>query len=263
MRKHAAARRYSGRGAERIFSDYLLRRVSEIVSERAGTAPESLRSLQRDREKTDERRGKYDSGGGQGNNPKRSYLAVTENRGSMFPSVRKRLLACTGACAVKSGYVYEGETLLVIGFAETATAIGAFLAAERECSVYADDERRSARRFYLYFSESHSHASEQRLVREDLEKALAIADRILFAEDELTTGNTILSAILAIQQAFGEKTRNLRFSAISVLNGMDDAARRIYEEKQIGLHYLIEAITDAMPERPPHAGPDGIIMMLC
>ena len=30
-------------GAERIFSDYLLRRVSEIVSERAGTAPESLR----------------------------------------------------------------------------------------------------------------------------------------------------------------------------------------------------------------------------
>lgn len=175
------------------------------------------------------------------NNPKRSYLAVNRKQGKHVPVSPKEAFGLYRRLCGEIREVYEGETLLVIGFAETATAIGAFLAAERN-ALYMQTTREDLPGVsYLYFSESHSHASEQRLVREDLEKTLAIADRILFAEDELTTGNTILSAILAIQQAFGEKTRNLRFSAISVLNGMDDAARRIYEEKQIGLHYLIRS----------------------
>ena len=175
------------------------------------------------------------------NNPKRSYLAVNRKQGKHVPVRPGEAFDLYRRLADEIRDVYEGETLLVIGFAETATAIGACLAAELE-TLYMQTTREDLPGVsYLYFSESHSHASEQRLVREDLEKAMERAERIVFAEDELTTGNTILSAVRAIRRTFGEKAQTLRFSVISVLNGMDDAAMRTYEEKKIGLHYLIRS----------------------
>mgnify|MGYP000267290911 CR=1 FL=1 len=41
---------------------------------------------------------------------------------------------------------------------------------------------------YLFFSEEHSHATEQKLVKDDIDRAAAETDRIIFIEDEVTTG---------------------------------------------------------------------------
>ncbi len=50
------------------------------------------------------------------------------------------------------------------------------------------------------FSESHSHATEQKLVKTDLDKIIGKTDRIIFIEDEVTTGNTILNIVRLIQK---------------------------------------------------------------
>ena len=66
---------------------------------------------------------------------------------------------------------------------------------------------------YLYFTESHSHATEQKLVKNGLEEILEQTDRVVFAEDEVTTGNTIRKIILLMRETYGE---HLRFSAASL-----------------------------------------------
>lgn len=56
----------------------------------------------------------------------------------------------------------------------------------------------------LYFSEVHSHAADQYLAKENLEEMISKTDRIVFAEDEVTTGNTIKNLIGEIQKIMGE-----------------------------------------------------------
>ena len=56
---------------------------------------------------------------------------------------------------------FEEERLLVIGFAETATAIGAAVAAELGADYVQTTRELVPDAEYLYFSEEHSHATEQ------------------------------------------------------------------------------------------------------
>ena len=75
-----------------------------------------------------------------------------------------------------------------MGFAETATAIGA----QAAITVGADYIQTTREVIpgvnYLFFSEEHSHATEQKLVKDDIDRAAAETDRIIFIEDEVTTG---------------------------------------------------------------------------
>lgn len=91
------------------------------------------------------------------------------------------------ALADKLRGLYAKETLLVIGFAETATAIGAAVAAELGADYMQTTRELVPDAEYLYFSEEHSHATEQKLVKNDIDRALRTIDRILFVEDEVTT----------------------------------------------------------------------------
>ena len=68
---------------------------------------------------------------------------------------------------------YRNERLLIIGFAETATAIGAAVAVELG-QYYIQTTRENVEGVddYVYFTEAHSHATEQKVVRADVESVV-------------------------------------------------------------------------------------------
>lgn len=171
------------------------------------------------------------------NNAKRSYLVVNRKQGKHIAVSPGEALAMFHALAELLEEPCRGERLLVVGFAETATAIGACVAADLQTAYIQTTREAIAGAEYLYFSESHSHAVEQRLVRGDLAGAMERVDRIVFVEDEVTTGNTIWSVIESIEAVWGRK---VRFSVASLLNGMDVAAQERYQARGIALHYLVK-----------------------
>lgn len=176
------------------------------------------------------------------NNKKRNYLVVNRLQGKHIPVSPGKAFAMFDQLAGLVQDAYGEERLLLIGFAETATAIGTALAARLDTLYMQTTREEIADVEYLYFSEAHSHAAEQKLVKTDLDKISDKIDRIVFVEDELTTGNTILDIIRVIEEAYGKK---FSFSAASLLNGMDEGAEKRYFERGIGLQYLVR--TDHRP----------------
>ena len=174
------------------------------------------------------------------NNQKRSFLYVDPFQGKHIPVSPADALSLFGALARKLAETYPDEKLLIIGFAETATAIGnaiayylndaaAFLTTTRE-----DVEGAS----YLYFSESHSHATEQRLVLNGLAEQITRCDRIIFAEDEVTTGKTIAKAMQVLREQFPE--HELRFGIASLLNSMSEENLQSFAEQGIRCTYIAQ-----------------------
>lgn len=171
------------------------------------------------------------------NNNKRKYLVVNCLQAKHIPVEPYKTLAMFDELADILGREYHNERLLLVGFAETATAIGARLAV-RLNSLYMQTTRENIEGAeYLYFTESHSHATEQKLIKTDLDKIIGEVDRIIFAEDEVTTGNTIMKIIDIIRETYED---TIDFSVASLLNGMDEEARNIYEKNNIRIHYLVK-----------------------
>lgn len=171
------------------------------------------------------------------NNNKRKYLVVNCLQAKHIPVEPYKTLAMFDELADILGREYHKERLLLVGFAETATAIGARLAV-RLNSLYMQTTRENIEGVsYLYFTESHSHATEQKLIKTDLDKVIKEIDRIIFAEDEVTTGNTIRKIIDIIKKTYDDR---VDFSVASLLNGMDEEARNIYEKNNIRTHYLVK-----------------------
>ncbi len=171
------------------------------------------------------------------NNNKRKYLVANKLQGKHIAVNPHETLKMFDALADIVKEEYKGEKLLLVGFAETATAIGSRLAIDMN-SYYMQTTRENIEDVeYLYFTESHSHATEQKLVKTDLDAVIDKIDRIIFVEDEVTTGNTILKIIDIIENTY---EKNIRFSVASILNGMDEASRKIYDDRSIKLHYLVK-----------------------
>ena len=172
------------------------------------------------------------------NNSRRSYLYVNPLQGKHIPVSPSLSLRLFTALAEKLEEVYSEEKILVIGFAETATAIGAALACRARNAVFYMNTTREeiAGADYLFFTESHSHAREQRLVTNGLEKVLDQVDRIIFAEDEVTTGNTIEKIIRLLQEKYEEKA--LKFGILSILNSMSEERLAEMEAYGFSCFYL-------------------------
>ncbi len=169
------------------------------------------------------------------NNTKRSYLIVNPLQGKHMPVSPKIALQLFQQLAQKIAQQHAQESLLLIGFAETATAIGAAIAAELQCHYMQTTREAIDKVQYLYFSESHSHATEQKLVQDDVDAIIGSVQRIIFIEDEMTTGNTILKIIRLLQQRYPNQ---VQFAAASLLNGMEPEALQRYAQADIPLYYL-------------------------
>lgn len=171
------------------------------------------------------------------NNKKRTYLVVNRLQGKHVPVKPQRALEMFEKLADTIKEEYSDEKLLLVGFAETATAIGA-AAAIRLGSKYIQTTREVIPGVeYLFFSEAHSHATEQKLVKDDIDQVIGLVDRMIFVEDEVTTGNTILNIVDIIEKNYPGK---VRFSVASILNGMDEAALEKYNHRGIRVHYLVK-----------------------
>lgn len=189
------------------------------------------------------------------NNNKRKYLVVNRYQAKHIPVSPSKSLAMFEALADLLKGKYEGETLLLVGFAETATAIGAALAVQLNTFYMQTTRENMDGVEYLYFLEAHSHSTDQKIVKTDLDRMIDKIDRIVFVEDEVTTGNTILNIINIIENTYAKK---LRFSVASLLNGMDAEARKSYEDRAIPMHYLVKTSHDGYTRIAEGFKGDGI-----
>ncbi len=171
-------------------------------------------------------------------NPKRDFLFVNAYQGKHVP-VRPKLVfnLFEELCLQISKGISAEEKLAVIGFAETATAIGAFVGKNLiNCVYYTQTTRElyDSAEVLVEFSEEHSHAPSQ-LIYGSVDD-LKACDRIVFVEDEISTGKTILN--------FVEKLREIgitsKFSVASIVNWQDDSYQEIFEKEKIDTFYVIK-----------------------
>lgn len=188
------------------------------------------------------------------NNTRRKYLVVNRLQGKHIPVSPKEALQMFRSLAELIKEAYPSERLLMVGFAETATAIGAAVAIECQAAYMQTTREVIDGVDYLYFSESHSHATEQKLVKTDLDKIIGKTDRIIFIEDEVTTGNTILNIVRLIQKTYAKP---FSFAVASILNGMNEDALENYKNLKIPVHYLVKTAHDTYTEIAEQYQADG------
>lgn len=182
-------------------------------------------------------------------NTKRPYLLVDPLQGKHVPVSPAKALQLFGTLGNKvQAHIRATDRVLIIAFAETATAIGAGIADTVECAeTYLIQTTREdvIGAEYLYFSESHSHATEQRLVRDHLSEILEKVDVVIFAEDEVTTGNTIRHLMEELQKVTASQ---ISFKIASLLNGMTQTIRDTFSKEGIDLIYLVSSDNEAYAE---------------
>jgi hypothetical protein len=125
----------------------------------------------------------------------RPYLLVNTALAKHVPADPADVLEYFACLGKKVNGVCDGQSCLVIGFAETATAVGAAVAAEIPNAVYVHTTRENVTGAELVaeFNEEHSHAKNQALYLRGGRGQLETYDTLVFVEDEVTTGTTILN----------------------------------------------------------------------
>lgn len=174
-------------------------------------------------------------------NKKRPYLIMNKLQGKYIPIKAEKSLNMfnvLGEQCILEDYLSD---VLVIGFAETATAIGAGVALNiqerypNKSVMFMPTTREDyIGKKRIEFKEEHSHAVEQYLYC-DVDY-LKLFDAIIFAEDEITTGNTIMNFVRQLNE-LGYKPK--RMVALSLLNCMDENELKRFEDNHIDVGYLI------------------------
>ena len=169
------------------------------------------------------------------NNPKRDYLFINKYQGNDVPQKPSKVFEMYDEFI--ENIKVTDERIAIIGFAETATAIGNYVAAKLPNCVYEMQTTREellGEEPIIEFFEEHSHAKQQLLYgRKEFFKNI---DRVMFVEDEITTGHTILNAINQLKSI----NPNLKYSVASILNWQDEESAKKYEELGIDAYCLIK-----------------------
>lgn len=189
------------------------------------------------------------------NNPNRDYLLINIFQGKHYPVNPRNCFEMCQRLAAMISEEHGSDRLLLIGFAEAATAIGAIVAdflnvpyiqTTREIFSYSN---------YISFSEDHSHAKEQRLYTEGLFASHKDFDRIVFIEDEITTGNT-LKNVCRVLNEFCEK--ELRYTIASLLDCTCDFQKLELLNLGINIISLMKLDKQDFAERLNSFVPNGI-----
>ena len=150
------------------------------------------------------------------NNTKRTYLLVDPLQAKHMPVSPLKALDMMNALGAKIKSRY-GQGGLVIGFAETATAIGAAVAVLCGCVYIHTTREREEGEPFLDFSEEHSFATEQKLLKRDLARYIKNADKLIFVDDEFTTGKTLINITDKLFEEFPVAAKKTIIAA-SVIN---------------------------------------------
>lgn len=168
-------------------------------------------------------------------NTRRPYLFVNPLQGKHIPADPEAAERMCRAAAERLNRAWPEDRLYVIGFAETATGIAASICSHLNHAVYYQHTtRENSGEDVIHFSEAHSHATDQMLCTAGIGEALARTDRIVFIDDEVTTGKTICGLIDRLSERFD--TAHLHYTVLSLLNSMSD--ERVRELRSRGIDCL-------------------------
>ena len=183
-------------------------------------------------------------------NPKRDYLFVNKYQAKHYPSQANTTIQLFKELYEQlKNHLSSQERILIIAFAETATAIGQAIMHfclendDLNAVFYLQTTREDLDTTIqtLSFEEEHSHATNQKLYYREV---IPEYDTILFIEDEITTGNTILNFITE----FKKLNKRTKYAVASILNWQNMAHASIYKEENIDTIYLIKGhLKDDVP----------------
>lgn len=189
-------------------------------------------------------------------NPKREFLLLNRLQGKHVPSKPSETMEMfQDLSETIINNLEDFEEYVSIGFAETATAIGMYIGQALKIPTMQTTRETIENVEYLFFSEEHSHAKEQKIIKNDLDLLLENNIKgILFIEDELTTGNTILNGIKIIKATYPEY--NIKFAVASIINCMENEHLEKFKESNVNCFYCskyeaknyISSIKDLVPK---------------
>lgn len=173
-------------------------------------------------------------------NKKRDFLFVNKAQAKHIPTRYKDFVSLTEKLYHKIDNDFHPHgNILIIGFAETATALSADImkqmhfdeSHESDNIWYVQTTRCNIDHDYISFSEEHSHATEQRLYLDTSIKA----DTIIMIDDEITTGKTIINMVNKLKAFYPDAT----YTCASVLNWQNRENRQMFIDNNITATALV------------------------
>lgn len=178
-------------------------------------------------------------------NIKRTYLLVNPLQAKHLPVSPSRsleMMTCLGK-QIKRKYP---SARLVIGFAETATAIAAAVASclNADCKyIHTTREAYSSLPDWICFNEEHSHAVEQKLYAKKLARWISASPQIIFVDDEISTGKTLLNIIVQLKAAFPE-VKSKEIVTASIINRLSPEHEARFRNAGIKSEFLVKLSND-------------------
>lgn len=172
-------------------------------------------------------------------NAKRAYLLVNPLQAKHMPVSPTEALTMMQTLGAGLRQEFPGARL-VLGFAETATALGAAVASRLgpDCAFLTTTREAGEGPGWVRFLEEHSHAAEQKLWGGDLDALLQKTDTVLFVDDEISTGKTLRNMVAQLTRrwpALGEKT----LVAASLLNRVTPEQKKALADAGITCRCLV------------------------
>ena len=154
------------------------------------------------------------------NNNIRPYLYVNPIQGKHIPTNPDDTMRMCHTLANMVKEAYPSDRIFVIGFAEIATGIASGICHYLDNVIFYQNTTREyeENEECLYFTESHSHATDQMLRADGIGNCLEKVDRVVFIDDEVTTGNTICKLVNILKEKY--RINKIKFSIVSILNSM-------------------------------------------
>ena len=165
-----------------------------------------------------------------------------ETRMEIDTGLRERLLSFFSNHLdeyVDDPFINEQVNPVIIGFAETATALGhAFYQSFQKADFFhTTREQLLGIESVIMFEEEHSHATSHRCYVD--ESILNNKREIILVDDEMTTGKTNVNIIRSIQKRFPRKT----YTVVSILDWRSDENIQLYRELEQELGITIYSVS--------------------
>ena len=141
----------------------------------------------------------------------------------------------------------KDENTLVIGFAETATALGRLIADHFSQAFYLTTTREEITGKCIEFKEEHSYVVEQRIAIEALSKSHSFS-QVVFVDDEFTTGRTLRNLAKELLKEV-PSLRNSKKFAVTIIDRTNEENKANLKELGIEIVSLLSFTDDNFEEQ--------------
>lgn len=189
------------------------------------------------------------------NNKKRSFLFISKLLGKHL-AVKPEVVKATGFLLSSLKYNFNNDSfvdciknnrkpdyrnhakdndVLVVGFCETATALGMSVASSIEDSTFIATTREpiSGVKQLVTFEEEHSHVSTHFMYSNDIK--LCNFKKIILVDDEITTGNSLLHLMNTLIQ----NSDVAEISIMTILDWRNDEQKQKFKEFSLANNVII------------------------